>query len=244
MISDDQHPDDDKFKTLFEGERSSLLTTFREPPENRSKIADKKQENAQTKKSFKTPERERGNRRLPPGQSSSTEWPVLDLGDKPVIAPEDWSLSVAGLVEQPITWDWQTFIDQPQSAITTDIHCVTAWSRFDNVWTGVSARHLLSVVNPKPEAKFLMFHGYDGYTTNVPLERFNADDAIIAQQWQGAPITREHGGPVRVVIPSLYFWKSAKWLRHIVFLDRDIQGYWETRGYHNDGDPWKEQRYE
>ena len=182
-------------------------------------------------------------RRLPPGQRLTQDWPVLDLGITPNLSTEDWSLSVGGAVEAPIKWSWAEFMAQPQTELVTDIHCVTTWSRYDNAWKGVSARHLLSVVRPRPEAKFLMFRSYDGYTTNVPLERFADDDVLLAHSWQGAPLTRDHGGPVRVVIPKLYFWKRAKWLRAITFMDKDSPGYWELRGYHDEGDPWQEERY-
>lgn len=182
-------------------------------------------------------------RRLPPGQRETTDFPVLDLGDPPNLSTRDWALSVGGMVDNPIRWDWATFMAQPQTEIATDIHCVTTWSRYDNRWVGVSARHLLAVVRPRPEVRFLLFRGYDGYTTNIPLARFDDDDVLLAHSWQGKPLTRDHGGPVRAMVPKLYFWKSAKWLRHITFSDRDTPGTWELRGYHNEGDPWKEERY-
>ena len=130
-----------------------------------------------------------------------------------------------------------------QARITSDIHCVTAWSRFDNRWEGVSARRLLEIVRPKPEAKFVIQHSYDGYTTNVSLDDFAGEDVLLASRWEGEPIAREHGGPVRLVLPKLYFWKSAKWLTRLQFLAGDKPGFWEVRGYHNHADPWKEERY-
>ncbi|RAU22660.1 sulfite oxidase-like oxidoreductase [Paramagnetospirillum kuznetsovii] len=183
------------------------------------------------------------HRRLPPGQRETADFPVLDLGEAPNMLPRDWSMTVGGQVDNPIRWDWAAFMAQPQTEIVTDIHCVTTWSRYDNRWTGVSARHLLSLVRPRPTAKFLLLRSYDGYTTNLPLARFADDDVLLAHSWQGEPLSREHGGPVRAVVPKLYFWKSAKWLRHITFSDRDTAGYWELRGYHDEGDPWREQRY-
>lgn len=186
-----------------------------------------------------SPERDR----LPPGQTLTKDWPVLDLGVVPNISHDDWSLSVGGLVGAPVTWDWKTFMAQPQVTSVSDMHCVTTWSRYDNEWQGVSTQHFLSVVKPKPEAKFITMRSYDGYATNVPLELFAEDNAMLVHTWQGEPISREHGGPVRALIPSLYLWKSAKWLRHITFSDKDTPGYWEARGYHNVGDPWKEERY-
>ena len=181
--------------------------------------------------------------RLPPGQRLTQDFPVLDLGMQPAVAPEDFRLSVSGLVETPIDWRFDDVMAQPQVKLVTDIHCVTTWSRYDNTWEGVTAKHLLSVVRPKPEAKFLMFYSHDGYTTNVPLAAFDDDDVILAHSWNGAPLDRKHGGPVRPIIPKLYFWKSAKWVKHITFMDKDSPGFWEVRGYHNHGDPWKEERY-
>jgi DMSO/TMAO reductase YedYZ molybdopterin-dependent catalytic subunit len=181
--------------------------------------------------------------RLPPGQRRVQDWPVLDLGVQPAVATEHWRLAIDGLVENPALWDWPTFRAQPAFRGVSDIHCVTAWSRFDNAWEGVSAKHLLAVVRPKPEARFIMFHGYDDYTTSLPLADFDAEDALIAHSWQGQPLAREHGGPVRAVVPKLYFWKSAKWLRRIEFIAEDRRGFWEERGYHDHGDPWREERY-
>ncbi|MBU0725494.1 MAG: sulfite oxidase-like oxidoreductase [Alphaproteobacteria bacterium] len=183
------------------------------------------------------------NRKLPPGQREVKNWPVLDLGVQPVVTPKEWQLTVGGMVENPLTWSWTELMDQPVFQDTSDMHCVTAWSRYDNRWEGVSARHLLSLARPKPEAKFVILKSYDGYTTNVPLSAFDDEDVLLATKWEGKAITREHGGPVRLILPKLYLWKSAKWLRNIWFTDKDTPGFWEVRGYHNTGDPWKEERY-
>jgi DMSO/TMAO reductase YedYZ molybdopterin-dependent catalytic subunit len=182
--------------------------------------------------------------RLPPGQREVKNWPVLDLGVQPDIPTAKWRLAVNGLVENPISWSWQDFLNQAQDRITSDIHCVTAWSRFDNHWEGLSTRRLLELVKPKPQAKFVIQHSYDGYTTNVALEDFAGDDVLLAHSWEGRPISREHGGPVRLVLPKLYFWKSAKWLTRLEFVEIDRPGFWEVRGYNNHGDPWREERYE
>lgn len=182
--------------------------------------------------------------RLPPGQRLVKDFPVLDLGDQPNLLPRDWSLSTAGQISRPVRWTWEDLMAQPQVEITSDIHCVTTWSRYDNRWKGVSAKHLLKEVQPKSSAAVLMVRSFDGYATNVPLAWFDDDDVLLAHTWNGAPLTREHGGPVRLVLPKLYFWKSAKWIRHITFMDKDAPGYWEARGYHAVGDPWKEQRYD
>lgn len=184
-----------------------------------------------------------GAERLPPGQRLVRDWPVLDLGLQPAVPLERWRLIVDGLVENPLNWTWNDFLDQPQAEYVSDIHCVTAWSRYDNRWAGVSAAHLLAAVRPKPEARHVVFHSYDGYTTNVALDVFAAPDVLLAHSWEGAPLSRAHGGPVRVVIPQFYFWKSAKWLMRIEFVTADRPGFWETRGYHNVGDPWREERY-
>lgn len=181
--------------------------------------------------------------RLPPGQHLVRDWPVLNLGKQPDIARERWRLTIDGMVERPVTLDWAGFMALPQTAVRSDIHCVTTWSRYDNDWSGVATRDLLDHVGPVDAAAFLTLHGYDGYTTNVPLADFAAADALLVHSWQGKPLTREHGGPVRLVIPHLYFWKSAKWISRIEFLGADKPGFWEVNGYHRRGDPWAEERY-
>ena len=183
------------------------------------------------------------DQRLPPGQHLTQDWPVLDLGITPDIPRERWRLDVYGAVETPLFWDFAQFSTQPQSTFISDIHCVTTWSRYDNQWEGLSTRALLDACQPKPEVRFVVLESHDGYTTNLSLEDFAAEDALLAHSWQGSPIERDHGGPVRVIVPHLYFWKSAKWLQRIQFVTEDKPGYWEVRGYHNRGDPWQEQRY-
>ncbi len=182
--------------------------------------------------------------RVPPGQRVVTDWPVLDLGALPRYDTGTWKLRIDGAVETRLIWDWKEFCDQPQDRVTSDMHCVTGWSRLDNVWEGVSARRILELVRPKPDATHCIFYSRDGYTTNVRLDRFACEDVLLARTWEGEPLAPEHGGPVRVVMPRWYLWKSAKWLRRIEFAVGDRPGYWEMRGYHNDGDPWKEQRYD
>jgi DMSO/TMAO reductase YedYZ molybdopterin-dependent catalytic subunit len=181
--------------------------------------------------------------RLPPGQRLTQDFPVLDLGVQPNIATADWSFSVAGQVAHPLRWDWAAFMAQPQVTLTNDIHCVTTWSRYDNTWVGIAMRTLLATVKPFESAKFVMLRSFDGYSTNLPLADIDRDDVLLAHTWQGKPLSRDHGGPMRLVVPHLYFWKSAKWLRHITFMERDQPGYWEARGYHMRGDPWTEERY-
>lgn len=184
-----------------------------------------------------------GNPRRPPGQDLTTDWPVLDLGHQPLIDLRDWKLTVGGLVDRPLAWRWADLMAQPQTESLSDIHCVTGWSRLDNRWRGVATRALAKAARVRATARFVVIHGYDGYTTNMTLADFLAPDVLLAHDWEGSALAREHGGPLRLVAPRRYFWKSAKWVRHIVFLDKDCKGFWEARGYHNQGDPWREERY-
>lgn len=183
--------------------------------------------------------------RIPPGQSRTTKWPVLDAGGPPGISLETWKLRIFGLVERPVAWNWREFLELPRVRVFSDFHCVTRWSRLGNVWEGVSTREVLARAGGAlPEAGFVLAHGYDdGFTTNVPLAEFLAEDALIAITHDGEPLSLEHGGPARLIVPRLYAWKSAKWLRSIELLDRDQAGFWESNGYHMRGDPWQEERY-
>ncbi|MDA9488413.1 sulfite oxidase-like oxidoreductase [Bradyrhizobium sp. CCBAU 11361] len=183
------------------------------------------------------------DQRLPPGQHLTKDWPVLDLGVVPPVSRERWRLDVYGAIEHPVFWTFAEFTAQKQAQFTSDIHCVTTWSRYDNLWEGLATRELLAACRPREDARFVVLHSYDGYTTNLALDDFAAEDALLAHSWSGQPLTEEHGGPVRLVVPHLYFWKSAKWLQAIEFLTDDAPGFWEVRGYHNRGDPWAEQRY-
>jgi DMSO/TMAO reductase YedYZ molybdopterin-dependent catalytic subunit len=159
------------------------------------------------------------------------------------VSRERWRLKVGGMVERPVTLDWAAFMALPQTALRSDIHCVTSWSRYDNDWQGVAAHDLLDLVQPRDEAAALMLHGYDGYTTNVTLADFAAPSVLLAHSWQGQKLTKAHGGPVRLIVPHLYFWKSAKWISGIDLLGADKPGFWESSGYHLRGDPWREERY-
>ena len=181
--------------------------------------------------------------RLPPGQHLVKNWPALDLGVQPQVSLSSWRLDVIGFVEKRLSLDWAAFQAIGQSTHVTDIHCVTTWSRYDNRWEGVSTRDLLDLAMPTAEAQHVLLTSYDGYTTNVPLADFAAEDAILATAWEGQPLTHEHGGPMRLVVPHLYFWKSAKWLNRIELIGADRAGFWEKNGYHMYGDPWREQRY-
>jgi len=181
--------------------------------------------------------------RLPPGQRLVENLPVLDLGIQPEIAPEMWTLQLAGEIDAPQTIDWQNFMKLPQREVIADIHCVTHWTRFDVRWQGVAAKEIIALARPKAEVKFVVLHSADGYTTNLPLDVLLDDDVLFANQLDGEAVPLEHGGPVRVVVPKRYFWKSAKWVTAIHFHLTDQPGYWEVRGYHNDAEPFKEQRY-
>jgi DMSO/TMAO reductase YedYZ molybdopterin-dependent catalytic subunit len=183
------------------------------------------------------------DQRLPPGQHLTKDWPVLDLGVAPPVSRERWRLDVYGAIGTPLFWTYAEFAAQKQATFTSDIHCVTTWSRYDNQWEGLATRELLAACQPRDDARFVVLHCHDGYTTNLALEDFAAEDALLAHSWSGEPLSGEHGGPVRLVVPHLYFWKSAKWLQAIEFLTDDAPGFWEVRGYHNRGDPWAEQRY-
>jgi DMSO/TMAO reductase YedYZ molybdopterin-dependent catalytic subunit len=211
--------------------------------EIKGKLVDSKQKSAEEGRLL-TGMTAEPSERLPPGQRQVETWPVLDLGIKPEIPMHAWRLFVDGEVEAPVTLKWDDFKALPKTELTTDIHCVTAWSRYDNRWEGVSARDLIALVKPKASAQHVIFHSYDTYKTNVPLADFAAEDVMLAWGWNGEPISREHGGPLRVVIPKLYFWKSAKWIKRVEFSELDKPGFWEVRGYHNYGDPWREQRYD
>lgn len=181
--------------------------------------------------------------RLPPGQSKVNGLPVLDLGVHPEISHSEWMLVIDGEVENPCAINWEQFSNLEQADVVTDIHCVTSWSSFDNRWKGVSLSTLVDLVGLRDGATHAMLHGHDGYTTNVPIEDLLQGNCLIATSWNGDSLSTSHGGPARLVIPHLYFWKSAKWIRRIEFMRADAPGYWEQRGYHNDGDPWQEQRY-
>jgi DMSO/TMAO reductase YedYZ molybdopterin-dependent catalytic subunit len=209
----------------------------------RDKLIARKQEWARDGRLLTGLEGDPARDRLPPGQRLVKDWPVLDLGVTPRRDLEKWRLRIDGAVETRAIWDWNDFLAQPRTVATSDIHCVTGWSRYDNRWEGVSAAHILSCVRPLPTARHCIFHSRDGYTTNVRLDRFAGEDVLLAHSWEGVPLADGHGGPVRVVMPRWYLWKSAKWLRRIEFTEEDRPGYWEVRGYHNEGDPWKEERY-
>ncbi|MEE9590966.1 MAG: sulfite oxidase-like oxidoreductase [Thermodesulfobacteriota bacterium] len=180
--------------------------------------------------------------RLPPGQRWVPNIPVLHHGDVPKIDLEKWRFTVSGLAK-PLELDWQGFIGLPRKKLITDWHCVTTWSVMDIEWEGVPFKEIVRLAKPKPKAGFVMVHCYGGYSTNLPLKALLADDVIFAIRLNGKDLMPEHGWPMRVVVPARYAWKSAKWVKGVEFMEIDRPGFWENRGYHNDGDPWEEERY-
>ncbi len=181
--------------------------------------------------------------RLPPGQRLVQDWPVLDLGIQPYVSLEDFRLTLDGAVENPVVLDWAGLMALPQSGMLADMHCVTQWSNYDNRWQGIDAATILDLVKPKPGCRHIIFHSHDDYTTNVRLEQFDQPDVMLVHHWNDTPISRQHGGPLRGMIPRYYLWKSAKWLKRMEFSETDDPGFWETRGYNNNADPWLEERY-
>lgn len=182
--------------------------------------------------------------RIPPGQTRTPKWPVLDAFGTPKVDLENWQLRVFGEVENELTFSLAEFKALPRVKVFADFHCVTRWSRLANLWEGVSAEYFLEHANVKPNAKFVIFHAYDNnWSTNLPLHEFQEKDVLLTDVHDGEPIDADHGGPVRAMVPRLYAWKSAKWVCGIEFSETDKPGYWENGGYHNHGDPWKEQRF-
>lgn len=184
-----------------------------------------------------------GMPKLPIGQHLSKSWPVLDLGIHPEIPLDRWSLRVDGAVEAPVTLDWEGFLRLPQVEDVSDFHCVTTWSLMDSRWKGVQFGTLAALVRPDPRATHVMVYGYDGYTTNLPLEEALKEDVLLVHTWEGRPLPVEHGGPVRMITPQLYAWKGAKWVSRIELLLEDRKGFWEVRGYSNTAHPWRDDRY-
>lgn len=181
--------------------------------------------------------------RVPPGQYLTERFPVLTVGRNPAVDLKTWSLSIWGEVDKPCSLTWDELMALPQSTVTCDIHCVTRWSKLDTTWTGVRVRDLLARAGVRETGTHVMAHCDGGYTTNVPLEALMADDVLVTHTYEGEPLEPDHGGPLRLLVPSRYFWKSAKFLRQLEVMPEDRQGYWELNGYHNDADPFTEQRH-
>ncbi len=192
-------------------------------------------------KSHYTPEELK--RRLPPGQTLTEKWPILHYGPVPHRRLPDWDFRIWGLVEEPVRWTWEEFQAMPKVSITRDISCVTRWTRFDLNFEGVAFKEVMRHVRLKPEAHFVMVHAENGFTTNLPLADLLHDDVIFAHKAEGRELEPDHGWPLRLVVPHLYFWKSAKWVRGLEIMAKDAPGFWEEAGYHMRGNPWKEERY-
>jgi DMSO/TMAO reductase YedYZ molybdopterin-dependent catalytic subunit len=188
-------------------------------------------------------DREKWGDRLPPGQKEARDWPVLTYGGVPRIKLEDWRFRIFGLVEQEVEWDWEQMTSLARTKVHTDIHCVTTWSKFDTNFEGLAIKDLMSHVKLKPEAKAVMAHCYGGYTSNLTMDDFLHEGNLLAYVYEDKPLPAEHGGPCRLFVPHLYFWKSAKWVNALEFIPRDEPGFWERYGYHMRGDPFKEERY-
>lgn len=181
--------------------------------------------------------------RVPPGQVVTQKFPVLHYGAIPPFDPLAWTFRVFGEVEERAEWSYDQFMKMPRVKVVSDVHCVTRWTRLDNLWEGVAFTEILGRIRLKPKARFVIAHADGGYTANMPLEVLKSGDVLFAFRHNGKDLTPEHGWPLRLVVPKLYFWKSVKWVRVIEFAAEDRPGFWEMRGYHNYGDPWKEQRY-
>jgi len=181
--------------------------------------------------------------RVPPGQHAVDDFPVLSAGPTPRTTLEKWTFSLEGELDTPVRWSWEEFQGLPAQDFTVDIHCVTKWTKLDTRWWGVSVDSLLEHVQPGPNAGFVTAYCDGGYTTNLPLPDLLNGQGFIAYGYDGRPLAPEHGGPARLVVPHLYFWKSAKWVRGLRFMEKDKRGFWESAGYHRRGDPWKEERY-
>ncbi len=186
--------------------------------------------------------------RLPPGQAASIKWPILHEGQPPRFDPATWDFKAGGLVENPLALSWAEMTALPRVEVMTDFHCVTKWSTFDNRWEGVAVREILARARPRPEARYAMAVGHMnekryGYSTNMPLADLDRDDVLLAMRRNGEDIDAEHGGPMRLVVPHLYAWKSCKWIRGLIFMEEDKPGYWENLGYHMRGDPFAEERF-
>ena len=190
----------------------------------------------------KTPQHQ-GGAAAPPGQYVTRKFPVLTFGPTPSIDLDSWRFKVFGLVDEEVTLDWGQFTGLQKVVVDAEFHCVTQWSLLENAWEGVAFNELMKLVRPKPEARYVMAHCYGGYTTNLVVDALREDDVLFAYRHDGEPLAPEHGGPLRLVVPKRYGWKSAKWVNGLEFMADDAPGFWEERGYHMEGDPWKEQRF-
>lgn len=193
-------------------------------------------------KNFTSPHTKRANR-IPPGQVETEGFPVLHYGQVPTIDIERWRFRIFGLVENEVVLNYKELLSLPLARVISDVHCVTGWSKLDNLWEGVRTKEILKLVKLKDNARFVLVHAEGGFTTNLSLDDFLGEDALFAYKHNNKLLTPEHGYPLRLVVPHLYFWKSAKWVNGLEFVDKNIPGFWEFHGYHMRGDPWNEERY-
>ncbi|HTL52256.1 MAG TPA: sulfite oxidase-like oxidoreductase [Planctomycetota bacterium] len=230
-----QHPDPAKQQKLVEG-RQRIMARWKQKMETTPARTDDKPQGS-------GPLNRHGMPQLPAGQHETKGWPVLDLGFQPDIPLERWTLTIDGEVEHPLVLKWADFLALPQTSDVSDFHCVTSWSKMDVPWVGVRVADLAALAQVKDTATHLLCHGYDGYTTNVPLEEALKPDVLCVHTAEGQPLAKEHGGPVRMITPQLYAWKGSKWIKRLQFLTQDNPGFWEVRGYSNSAHPWREDRY-
>ncbi|MGZ4902127.1 MAG: sulfite oxidase-like oxidoreductase [Halobacteriota archaeon] len=196
----------------------------------------------QDEKVVQSPDVQRSDR-IPPGQRETVDWPVLHYGSVPKIETSAWTFTISGLVDKELTLNYEQFSSLPQEKVFSDIHCVTGWSKLNNCWEGVGTQTVKDLVSISPDARFVLIHAGKGFTTNLSLHDFFQPDVLFALKHDGELLTPAHGYPVRLIVPRLYFWKSAKWVTGVQFMSKDQRGFWESHGYHNRGDPWLEERY-
>jgi len=226
----------DEKTTRIVDSRMRLRRRFLERMRNTPSVADQEPQGS-------GPINRHGMPRLPIGQTETRKWPVLDLGVHPSVSTEEWQLTIDGAVKNPIRLDWKAMMSLEQVDDVQDFHCVTTWSRCDLAFSGVRLSSVLALAEPEDGASHIMCYAYDDYTTNVSLVEALKDDVLLVHSWDGAPLPREHGGPLRMVTPQLYAWKGAKWINRIEFMTEDRRGYWEQRGYSNTAYPWRDDRY-
>ncbi len=195
-----------------------------------------------TQSNIKAPNAEIASR-VPPGQAVTDKFPVMTYGDTPRFNQKTWDFKLSGAIEKPVTLNYEQFMSFPKVQVTADFHCVTQWSKLNNVWEGVSIYEVMKLITLRPEAQYVMVHADEGYTTNLPLKVLLDNDVLFAYKHDGKDLEPAHGWPLRLVVPKRYAWKSAKWVRGLEFMDQEYVGFWEMNGYHNDGDPFKEQRF-
>jgi DMSO/TMAO reductase YedYZ molybdopterin-dependent catalytic subunit len=234
-LTDESKREEEKLSRVVSA-RLKLMRRFKEKMESSPAQSD-------TRPLGSGPTNRHGMPQLPIGQVYTKKWPVLDLGIRPQVSTEEWTLTIDGAVERGVSLDWGEMTGLEQTGDRSDLHCVTTWSKVDMSWRGVKVSTLLALAEPKPEATHVMCYAHDGYTTNVALEELLKDDVLLVHTYEGSPLTAEHGGPARVITPQLYAWKGAKWIKRFELLTEDRPGFWEQRGYSDTAHPWRDDRY-